>query len=209
MRALAILLAVVVTVLVALPLVPDATLPEIAAYRFELAVAAVVAAVLLLLVILAGGGRKAAPERPRAEAARPVVAVPPPAATHEADVVTLLALLQEKGRLVDFLMDDVAPYTDAQVGAAARVVHQGCKAVLKEHFAIRPVREEPEGSAVTVEADHPADQYRLVGTIKGAAPFTGRLVHRGWKADAVKLPRVLRPAGDRLPTIAPAEVEIT
>ncbi|TVR81279.1 MAG: DUF2760 domain-containing protein [Rhodospirillales bacterium] len=208
MRALAILLAVVVTVLVALPLLPEEVLPKLTPYAQELSVAALAAAVLLLLVILAGGGRKAAPERPKAEAAKPAAA-PPPTTTHEADVVAFLALMQEKGRLVDFLMDDVAPYTDVQVGAAARVVHEGCKSVLKQHFTIGPVRPEAEGETVTVEADHPADEYRLVGTIKGAAPFTGRLVHRGWKADAVKLPRVLRPSDDRLPTIAPAEVEIT
>ena len=32
-------------------------------------------------------------------------------------------------------------------------------------------------------------------------------MHRGWKTERVKLPRVIR-SGDRLPTIAPAEVEL-
>jgi hypothetical protein len=53
-----------------------------------------------------------------------------------------------------------------------------------------------------------ADEYRLVGKISGQAPFSGTLMHRGWKTDAVKLPRVLRTGDDRFPTIAPAEVEL-
>jgi hypothetical protein len=36
----------------------------------------------------------------------------------------------------------------------------------------------------------------------------GTLVHRGWKADSVRLPRLVRVEIDRLPTIAPAEVEL-
>jgi hypothetical protein len=105
-------------------------------------------------------------------------------------------------------MDDIGAYNDAQVGAAARVVHEGCKAALQEHFGIRPVRDEKEGSSVSVAAGYAADEYRLVGKISGEAPFSGTLVHRGWKTEWVKLPRVMRTGGDRLPTIAPAEVEL-
>jgi len=109
---------------------------------------------------------------------------------------------------VDFLMDDIAAYGDAQVGAAARVVHEGCKAVLQEHFRIRPVRAENEGSIVKVDAGYAPDEYRLIGKIRGEAPFSGTLVHRGWKTETVELPRVLRISADRLPAIAPAEVEL-
>ncbi len=117
-------------------------------------------------------------------------------------------MLQEKGRLVDFLMDDINAYSDAQVGAAARVVHAGCKGVLQEHFSINPVRAEQEGSTVQVPAGYSADEYRLVGKIAGSAPFSGVLVHRGWRTDIVKLPQLLRGAADPLPAIAPAEVEV-
>jgi Domain of unknown function (DUF2760) len=117
-------------------------------------------------------------------------------------------MLQEKGRLVDFLMDDINAYSDAQVGAAARVVHAGSKGVLQEHFMINPVRPEQEGSTVQVPAGYSADEYRLVGKIAGSAPFSGVLVHRGWKTGMVKLPKLLRGAADPLPAIAPAEVEV-
>ena len=117
-------------------------------------------------------------------------------------------MLQERGRLVDFLMDDINPYSDAQVGAAARVVHAGCRGILQEHFSINPVRTEQEGSMVQVPAGYSADEYRLVGKIAGPAPFSGMLVHRGWKTDMVKLPQLLRGTADQLPAIAPAEVEV-
>jgi Domain of unknown function (DUF2760) len=163
------------------------------------------AAILLLLAILA---------RPKAEGIRPgakTVSPSPPTLSpnqSNAEVVNFLAILQEKGRLVDFLMDDIKGYSDAQVGAAGRVMHEGCKAVLLEHFGIRPVREESEGSKVTVPAGYAPDEYRLVGKIRGEAPFSGVLVHHGWRTEWVKLPRLLRTGDDRLPTIAPSEVEL-
>jgi len=126
----------------------------------------------------------------------------------EAEIVSFLGTLQERGRLVDFLMEDITTFNDAQVGAAARVVHNGCRAALQEYLGIRSVREEAEGSSVTVPSGYQADEYRLIGNIRGEGPFTGTLVHRGWKAASVRLPRLVRVETDRLPTIAPAEVEI-
>jgi len=182
--------------------------PQAAEYRFEITVAELVLAALLVVLLLAG--RAGPADAPRVEAP-PVTAAPvpqtKPAVGADAEVVAFLASLQDKGRLVDFLMDDITAYADAQVGAAARVVHAGCKAVLHEHFGIRPVRDEAEGSVVGVAKGYAADEYRLVGRIQGEAPFTGTLVHRGWRVEWVKLARVLR-QDDRLPTIAPAEVEL-
>ena len=105
-------------------------------------------------------------------------------------------------------MGDINAYNDAQVGAAARVVHAGIKSVLDEHFRIRPVQDGAEQSAVQVPANYPADEYRLLGKISGQPPFSGTLVHHGWKTDVVKLPTILRGSTDRLPVIAPAEVEL-
>lgn len=163
---------------------------------------------LLFLVLLFTKSKAVATATPvKAEAAKPA---PPPITKNqaEAEVVSFLAALQDKGRLVDFLMDDISAYKDAQVGAAARVVHEGCKSVLNEHFTIHPIRDEKEGSGVTVSSGYLADEYRFVGKISGEPPFSGTLVHKGWKSDSVKLPRIVAPSGDRLPTIAPAEVEL-
>jgi hypothetical protein len=202
MKTVSITLGIVLIALIALTLVPAA-----GDYRSYLAIAALLAAAALLATAVAAPATKPAPAAVEPAA---VKSVPPPIAANQADaeVVSFLATLQEKGRFVDFLMDDIALYSDAQVGAAARVVHEGCKTVLREHFVILPVREENESSRVTVPAGYQADEYRLVGKISGQAPFTGTLVHRGWKTESVKLPRVLRAGDNRLPTIAPAEVEL-
>lgn len=180
---------------------------------FQPAILAAALALGIVTLVLILFGRRPAREtgRATAEAARPAPA-PPPAPVREdhaqAEVVSFLAALQEKGRLVDFLMDDINAHGDAEVGAAARVVHAGCRAVLQEHFRIGPVRPESEGSTVQIPAGYPADEYRLLGRISGQAPFTGVLIHRGWKTDSVTLPRLLRGSDERLPTIAPAEVEL-
>jgi len=170
--------------------------------------ASLAVALALLVVMLVTPGKAPEPERPKAKAAKPV---PVPAAASnqaEAEIASFLAILQERGRLVDFLMEDIATYDDAQVGAAARVVHEGCKAALQEHFAIRPLRQESEGSAVTVAVGYAADEYRFIGKFSGAGPFSGTLVHRGWKTESVKLPRIVRVNAGRLPTIAPTEIEL-
>ncbi len=132
----------------------------------------------------------------------------PSKATAEAEIVSFLATLQAKGRLVDFLMDDIHAVNDAQIGAAARVVHAGCKSVLQEHFRIRPIREEGERSTIEVPANYATDEFRLIGKISGQPPFSGVLVHHGWKTDFVKLPTILHGSAGHLPAIAPAEVEL-
>lgn len=154
-------------------------------------------------------------EIPAAREAAPEVAAPSaptesPETRRQADAeaLNLLGVFQSKGRLVDFLMDDIGSYSDAQVGAAARVVQQGCKAALEEHFSIVPVASEKEGSAIAVPEDAPADAYRLVGKVSGEPPYRGVLAHKGWQATSVKLPRVICAEGDRLPVIAPAQVEM-
>lgn len=215
MKILAVVAALAVLVLVGLPFLP-AVLPSaeqygIAMHAEQLQIGALVAAAITLIAVLFVGGGKTASEAPKPAVAEVAKPAPVPVARNqaEAEVVSFLALLQEKGRLVDFLMDDITPYADAQVGAAARVVHEGCRSVLKEYLNVTPVREEQEGAMVTVDASAAADEYRLTGKIAGAAPFTGRLVHRGWQTGQVKLPRVLRSDEDRLPTIAPAEIELS
>jgi hypothetical protein len=181
-------------------------LPGASAFQPYLSGSALALGIVALVTILAGRGPETDTEGAAAEAARPV-AVQPRTSQADAEILSFLAILQARGRLVDFLMDDINAHGDAQVGAAARVVHAGCKAVLQEHFRISPVREESEGSTVQVAAGYAADEYRLLGRISGPAPFSGVLVHHGWKTDAVNLPRILR-STDRLPAIAPAEVEL-
>ena len=118
----------------------------------------------------------------------------------------LLGLLQRDARFIDFVEEDVAGYSDADIGAAARVVHGGCRTVLREYFTIRPVREEAEGSRVTLPEGFDATAVRLTGNVVGKAPFTGSLSHRGWRVDDVRLPKLA--ASHDASVIAAAEVEL-
>src|ERR1700693_5875999 len=45
----------------------------------------------------------------------------------------LLAVLQREARLVDFVMEDIAGYSDDQVGAAVRGMHDQCRDALARY----------------------------------------------------------------------------
>jgi hypothetical protein len=142
-----------------------------------------------------------APAPPRAAAPSP----PAKAAVTNDAALQLLALLQREGRLIDFLQQDVSSFSDADIGAAARVVHDGCKKALSSHVEIKPVRTERAGGAVTLDAVEPS-AVKLVGNVSGSAPFRGTLRHRGWRAESVRLPEPV--AGHDPHVLAPAEVEL-
>ncbi|MDN8009939.1 DUF2760 domain-containing protein [Burkholderia multivorans] len=118
----------------------------------------------------------------------------------------LLGLLQRDARFIDFVEEDIAGYSDADIGAAARLVHDGCRAALREHFTIVPVRDEAEGSRVTLPAGFDATAVRVTGNVVGSAPFTGTVSHRGWRVADVRLPKLT--GSHDASVIAPAEVEL-
>ncbi|MEW6381286.1 MAG: DUF2760 domain-containing protein [bacterium] len=120
--------------------------------------------------------------------------------------IQILSLLQREGRLIDFLQEDISAYSDYQIGAAVRTVHEGCKKALDDILAVEPIRKEPEGSTVTVEKGIDPSVVRLSGYVIGDPPFTGILKHHGWRACKVKLPDL--PKGQDPSVIAPAEVEV-
>jgi hypothetical protein len=118
----------------------------------------------------------------------------------------LLGLLQREGRLMDFLQEDMAAYSDAQVGAAARVVHDQCKRALDAHVTLERVRSEAEGSRVPVPKGFSPSEIRLLGNIAGEPPFVGALAHAGWRVVHIELPKLSE--GHDVRVIAPAEVEL-
>ncbi len=125
----------------------------------------------------------------------------------EIAIVQTLGLLQREGRLIDFLQEDIEPYDDAQIGAAVREVHRGCRAALKEVFGLSPVLEAAEGSQVEIEEDFDPTRIKLIGNIQGNPPFKGTLRHCGWKFTEVHLPEWT--AKEKTDVLAPAEVEIS
>lgn len=144
----------------------------------------------------------APPALPPPEAPPPAAAPPPPAEDRSA--LVLLALLQREGRLVDFLEEDVAAFSDADVGAAARAVHEGCRKALRTHLPVVPVRDEAEGASVTLAAGFDAGANTLVGDPVGP-PYRGVVRHRGWRVAELRLPTLL--AGADAHVVAPAEIE--
>ncbi len=150
-------------------------------------------------------GPKALPAAPaEAKVVEKIVEKKAPPSTDAA--LQLLALLQREGRFVDFLEEDVASFADADIGAAARVVHAGCRKALREHVELEPVRGEEEGAKVTLDEGFSPDAVKLTGNVGGKAPYTGTLRHRGWRARKVSLPTAVE--GHDAKVLAQAEVEL-
>ncbi len=135
---------------------------------------------------------------PKKEAPKPT---PPKPARSEA--LTLLATLQREARLLDLAQESLDEYTDAQIGAAARDVLKDCKKTLDRMFAIRPLAEVAEGETMDVAEGTSAGQVKLSGSGKYGA---GTVIHRGWVATAVELPKWSGKKEDAL-VVCPIEVE--
>ena len=127
---------------------------------------------------------------PKPEAAA-IPPAPEPAPTSiPTDGLVLVSQLQEKGRFLDFLMDDISAYPDAQVGAAARVIHQGCKSVVTQAFAPEAVSSASEGTRISLDADYKKSDFRVSGELSGEAPYAVTLEHKGWKPTQCVLPEL-------------------
>lgn len=155
----------------------------------------------------AGGPAPAALPKPVevvAKAPEKPVALPPE--REHASALALLSMLQREGRLVDFLQENVAAYPDADVGAAARIVHEGCRKVVKQYLSLEPVLPQSEGDRVSVPDGFDANRIRLTGNVAGQPPFNGALKHHGWVTTEVRFPTVSPALDPRV--LAPAEVEL-
>lgn len=152
--------------------------------------------------------RRAPEEGPKIAPAAPP---PKPSVVRAPDTsaIMLTSLLQEKGRFLDFVMEEIAAYSDEQIGAAARVVHQGCREVILDSFAPEPITSSKEQSQITLEKGFSPSEYRLTGKVNGQPPYTGILRHKGWRAQQIRLPHPNRPEslGEK-PVLFPSEVEL-
>jgi hypothetical protein len=140
------------------------------------------------------------------KAAAPAAPAPIPVLEDKGDrAMQMLALLQRDGRLIDFLMEDITPYADAQIGAAARDVHAGCRATLTRYTTLASIMDDEEGRDVSVDRGVDPARINIVGSLADGPPFRGTLRHRGWEVTRIELPPL--PAAART-VIAPAEVEV-
>lgn len=126
--------------------------------------------------------------------------------TNPDGALQLLTLLQQEARFIDFIQEDLRNYDDADIGAAARVVHEGSKKTLNNYFVFSPIRQEEEESPITLEKGFNASEIRLTGNVIGEAPFSGILIHKGWKVTNSHLPKIAKDHDTSI--IAPAEIEL-
>jgi hypothetical protein len=161
------------------------------------------AAIGLLVGLLLGAvAMKLSAKKPVAVAPQKSAGPPKPSGAP----LRLLGLLQREGRLLDFLMEDVQAYNDAQIGAAVRDIHRTCRKALQDHLVLEPVLNDAEGAEVTVPVGFDPAAVRLTGNVTGQPPFRGSLRHHGWHVREIKLAPPL--SGQNEFVLQPAEVEL-
>jgi len=166
--------------------------------------------VILLIALLYAARKvpavKALPSNVPAAESTQAPAESPLKKTSPESALQLLMLLQQEGRFLDFIHEDLAGFSDADIGAAARVVHDGSQKTIKQHFSFESVHQASEESRVTVPEGFNPSEIRLTGQVTGDAPFTGTLIHKGWRVVDVKLPKIAK--GHDPFIVASAEVEL-
>jgi len=139
----------------------------------------------------------------------PVKAPPPPKpqAGPSVGAIQILGILQREARLVDFLMEDIGPYADDQIGAAVRDVHAQARLALERYLRLQPVIDGVEGTFTKTEGLDAA-ALKFVGKVPPSGRASGGLLrHKGWKAEKVDLPAT-GPDSLANSVLAPAEIEI-
>ncbi|MEK7405637.1 MAG: DUF2760 domain-containing protein [Acidobacteriota bacterium] len=135
------------------------------------------------------------------------VAAPAPAATASDGALQMLAILQRDSRLIDFLMEDISGYSDEQVGAAVRGLHEQCRQSVSRYVRLQPVIDGVEGTYSRVDAGESPAAVKFIGNVPvGGRPGGGLLRHKGWRAVKIDLPPLAR--GHEAAVVAPAEIEI-
>ena len=149
--------------------------------------------------------RRGAPATASRPAAPSTVAAAPPAVRTSDGALQFLAILQRDSRLVDFLMEDIGAYSDDQVGAAVRELHDQCRDAVGRYVKLEPVIDGVEGTYAKAPGSD-ASLVKFVGNVPAKPPAGGTLRHKGWRATKVDLPAL--PAKQDATVIAPAEIEI-
>ena len=139
----------------------------------------------------------------------PIKATPAPAPKPQSGpadgAVQILSVLQRDARLVDFLMEDISGYSDDQIGAAVRELHDQCRDSVARYVTLQPVIDGVEGTFAQAPSKDP-HLVKFVGNVPATPPSGGTLRHKGWRATKVDLPAL--PVKQDAAIIAPAEIEI-
>ncbi len=145
--------------------------------------------------------------QPKLEEPAPKTSEPPQPEPRNG-ALTLLEALQREARLLDFIQEDLSSYQDAQVGAAVRDVHRGCREIFDRYFNLQACLDQEEGATIEVTDKTDVAQVRLIGNVVETRPVSGTLVHSGWKAAKCALPDWVGEEQNKS-VLAPAEVEVS
>jgi Domain of unknown function (DUF2760) len=132
-------------------------------------------------------------------------APPPPVHTTADGALQFLGILQRDSRLVDFLMEDISSYSDDQVGAAVRELHDQCRDTVTRYVKLQPVVDGVEGTFTKAPSKDP-NVVKFIGNVPAKTPDGGTLRHKGWRASKIDLPALA--AQQDATILAPAEIEI-
>ena len=149
--------------------------------------------------------REAAPAKPAAAPKPAPAAAAAPAIRTSDGALQLLGILQRDSRLIDFLMEDIASYSDDQVGAAVRELHDQCRDAVARYVTLQPVIDGVEGTFTQAPSKDP-NVVKFIGNVPAKPPSGGTLRHKGWRAAKVDLPALTGKQDANI--IAPAEIEI-
>lgn len=131
------------------------------------------------------------------------VSVPP----LRSDAVSLLSALQREARLIDLVKEPLDGYSDAQIGGAAREVLKNSAAVLERMFGLVSLTEVEDGGSLTTPDLFDPAEFRLMGNVTGKAPFTGTVLHHGWKVTRCDIPQ-WNGKMESAKIVAPIELEV-
>jgi hypothetical protein len=131
---------------------------------------------------------------------------PAPEVRSSDGALQILGILQRDSRLIDFLMEDISGYSDDQVGAAVRSLHEQSRTTLMRYIMLKPVVDGVENTPTRIESRDP-NSIKLLGNVPADGNASqGLLRHKGWRVEKVDLPK-LSP-GQNVNVLAPAEIEI-
>ena len=149
---------------------------------------------------------KAAAASSKGAAASEKATPAPPAVKTSDGALQILGILQRDARLIDFLMEDISAYSDDQVGAAVRNLHDQSREALNRYLRLAPVIDGVEGTFTKIEANAQTT-VKLLGNVPASGKAPGGLLrHKGWRAEKIDLPPT--PPSQSVTVIAPAEVEV-
>jgi hypothetical protein len=132
---------------------------------------------------------------------------PPPQFKTSDGALQMLGILQRDARLIDFIMEDISTYSDDQVGAAIRNLHEECRKTLDRYVTLAPVVDSIEGAPVKLDSKPDPSKWKLLGNVPADGRASGGVLrHRGWRAEKVDLPAITPSQNPSI--LAPAEVEI-